>query len=108
MKDGAHQKWSTASFRVRFVSVIVLGLTVFGSVFALAQGIVTGSISAVVQDPQGAVVAGAGGIANVVIGASTRDASTLSAGAVRAPVYLGLRDDRDPRDVVREDVARAG
>ena len=29
-----------------------------------------------------------------------------SAGAVRAPVYLGLRDDRDPRDVVREDVAR--
>ena len=59
MKDGAHQKWSTASSRVRFVSVIVLGLTVFGSVFALAQGIVTGSISAVVQDPQGAVVAGA-------------------------------------------------
>jgi bifunctional non-homologous end joining protein LigD len=31
-----------------------------------------------------------------------------SAGAVRAPVYLGLRDDRDPRDVVREDAARAG
>jgi bifunctional non-homologous end joining protein LigD len=30
-----------------------------------------------------------------------------SAGAVRAPVYLGLRDDRDPRDVVREDVARS-
>ena len=30
------------------------------------------------------------------------------AGAVRAPVYLGLRDDRDPRDVVREDVARTG
>ena len=29
-----------------------------------------------------------------------------SAGAVRAPVYLGLRDDRDPRDVVREDVTR--
>ena len=31
-----------------------------------------------------------------------------SAGAVRAPVYLGLRDDRDPRDVVREDDPRAG
>jgi bifunctional non-homologous end joining protein LigD len=30
-----------------------------------------------------------------------------SAGAVRAPVYLGLRDDRDPRDVSREDVVRA-
>jgi hypothetical protein len=59
MKDGTHQKWSTARLRVRLVSVIVLGLTVFGSVFALAQGIVTGSISAVVQDPQGAVVVGA-------------------------------------------------
>ena len=32
---------------------------VFGSIFVLAQGIVTGSISAVVQDPQGAVVVGA-------------------------------------------------
>jgi bifunctional non-homologous end joining protein LigD len=31
-----------------------------------------------------------------------------SAGAVRAPVYLGLRDDRDPRDVVRENAVRAG
>jgi bifunctional non-homologous end joining protein LigD len=31
-----------------------------------------------------------------------------NAGAVRAPVYLGLRDDRDPRDVLREDAARAG
>ena len=59
MKDGTHQKWSIASLRVRLVSVIVLGLTVFGSVLALAQGIVTGSISAVVQDPQGAVVVGA-------------------------------------------------
>ncbi len=31
-----------------------------------------------------------------------------NAGAVRAPVYLGLRDDRAPRDVVREDAVRAG
>jgi bifunctional non-homologous end joining protein LigD len=30
-----------------------------------------------------------------------------TAGAPRAPVYLGLRDDRDPRDVVREDAVRA-
>jgi carboxypeptidase family protein/TonB-dependent receptor-like protein len=59
MKDGGQRQWSTASFRVRFVSVLVLALTVFGSIFALAQGIVTGSISAVVQDPQGAVVVGA-------------------------------------------------
>ena len=58
MKDGG-QQWSTASFRVRFASVLILGLIVFGSIFALAQGIVTGSISAVVQDPQGAVVVGA-------------------------------------------------
>ncbi len=28
------------------------------------------------------------------------------AGVVRAPAYLGLRDDRDPREVVREDAAR--
>jgi outer membrane receptor protein involved in Fe transport len=58
MKDGG-QQWSTASFGVRFASVLVLGLIVFGSIFVLAQGIVTGSISAVVQDPQGAVVVGA-------------------------------------------------
>src|SRR5580698_1169757 len=58
MKDGG-QQWSTASFGVRFASVLVLGLIVFGSIFVLAQGIVTGSISAVVQDPQGAVVPGA-------------------------------------------------
>src|SRR3984885_10192423 len=58
MKDGG-QQWSTASFGVRFASVLVLGLIVFGSIFALTQGIVTGSISAVVQDPQGAVVVGA-------------------------------------------------
>jgi bifunctional non-homologous end joining protein LigD len=31
-----------------------------------------------------------------------------NAGAVRAPVYLGLRDDRAPRDVLREDAVRAG
>src|SRR5580658_5386568 len=58
MKDSG-QQWSTASFGVRFASVLILGLIVFGSLFALAQGIVTGSISAVVQDPQGAVVVGA-------------------------------------------------
>src|SRR5580700_5030519 len=58
MKDGG-QQWSTASFGVRFASVLILGLIVFGSLFTLAQGIVTGSISAVVQDPQGAVVVGA-------------------------------------------------
>jgi len=31
-----------------------------------------------------------------------------NAGAVRAPVYLGLRDDRVPREVLREDAVRAG
>ena len=59
MKDGDQHKWSTASLRIRFVSVMILGLIVSGSIFARAQGIVTGSISAVVQDPQGAVVVGA-------------------------------------------------
>ncbi len=57
MKDGGQQ--SSASFRAIFASVLVLGLIVFASIFASAQGIVTGSISAVVQDPQGAVVVGA-------------------------------------------------
>jgi Carboxypeptidase regulatory-like domain/TonB dependent receptor/TonB-dependent Receptor Plug Domain len=59
MKVGCDGKWSTTSLPVGVISVLVLGLTVFGSIFALAQGIVTGSISAVVQDPQGAVVVGA-------------------------------------------------
>jgi hypothetical protein len=59
MRDGDQQKWFATSVRVGIVSVMVLGLTVFGSIFVLAQGIVTGSISAVVQDPQGAVVVGA-------------------------------------------------
>jgi Carboxypeptidase regulatory-like domain/TonB dependent receptor/TonB-dependent Receptor Plug Domain len=59
MKDGDQHKWSTASLQIRFVSVVTLGLIIFASTFARAQGIVTGSISAVVQDPQGAVVVGA-------------------------------------------------
>jgi hypothetical protein len=39
--------------------VLVPGLIVFGAILALAQGIVTGSISGAVQDPEGLVVAGA-------------------------------------------------
>jgi hypothetical protein len=41
------------------ISVLVLSLIVFGAILALAQGIVTGSISGAVQDPEGLVVAGA-------------------------------------------------
>src|SRR5579863_4481881 len=59
MKVGCKGKWSTTIVRVGFVALVVLGLTVFASTVVLAQGIVTGSISAVVQDPQGAVVVGA-------------------------------------------------
>jgi hypothetical protein len=59
MKDGDQGKWCAASLGIRLVSVMVLALVIFGSIFACAQGIVTGSISAVVQDPQGAVVVGA-------------------------------------------------
>jgi hypothetical protein len=59
MKDRVQGNWSTVSLGTRLVSVMVLGLAIFGSIFAHAQGIVTGSISAVVQDPQGAVVVGA-------------------------------------------------
>jgi len=46
-------------FGFRFVSAAVVGVMLFGAIFAIGQGIVTGSISGVVQDPQGAVVAGA-------------------------------------------------
>ena len=46
-------------FRSGFISLMVFGTIVFGATFALAQGVVTGSISGVVQDPQGAVVPGA-------------------------------------------------
>jgi hypothetical protein len=59
MKVGCKGKWSTTNVPVGFVSLMVLGLTVFASTLTFAQGIVTGSISAVVQDPQGAVVVGA-------------------------------------------------
>ena len=45
--------------RSKLLSLVVFGLIVFGATFAVAQGIVTGSISGVVQDPQGAVVPGA-------------------------------------------------
>lgn len=45
--------------RFAIVSIVVLVALGFGATFALAQGIVTGSISGVVLDPQGAVVAGA-------------------------------------------------
>jgi bifunctional non-homologous end joining protein LigD len=39
--------------------------------------------------------------------AEVRFTEWTRAGVVRAPAYQGLRDDRDPREVVREDVARA-
>jgi bifunctional non-homologous end joining protein LigD len=38
--------------------------------------------------------------------AEVRFTEWTNAGVVRAPAYQGLRDDRDPHDVVREDVAR--
>jgi hypothetical protein len=46
-------------FGGRITLAIAFATLMFGATFALAQGIVTGSISAVVQDPQGAVVANA-------------------------------------------------
>jgi hypothetical protein len=46
-------------FSSGLVCFVAFGVIVFGATFAVTQGIVTGSISGVVQDPQGAVVAGA-------------------------------------------------
>ena len=46
-------------FRKTIASLLIVLVVVFGATFALAQGIVTGSISGTVEDPAGAVVAGA-------------------------------------------------
>ena len=43
-------------FGGRITLAVALATLIFGATFALGQGIVTGSISGVVQDPQGAVV----------------------------------------------------
>jgi hypothetical protein len=48
-----------ATLQSRLIVGLVLAITLLGSTFATAQGIVTGSITGVVQDPQGAVVSGA-------------------------------------------------
>jgi carboxypeptidase family protein/TonB-dependent receptor-like protein len=45
--------------RSRFRTIVVVLMFVFCATFAMAQGIVTGSISGTVEDPQGAVVSGA-------------------------------------------------
>ena len=46
-------------FRLRAFSYLVFTTLVLGSTFTFGQGIVTGSISGTVVDPQGAVVPGA-------------------------------------------------
>jgi hypothetical protein len=46
-------------FRIRITSLLAVLAVVFCATFSLAQGIVTGSISGTVLDPQGAVVQGA-------------------------------------------------
>jgi Carboxypeptidase regulatory-like domain/TonB dependent receptor len=46
-------------FGGRITFAVALATLIFSATFVLAQGIVTGSISGVVQDPQGAVVANA-------------------------------------------------
>lgn len=47
------------AFRSKLVLAVAIGVIVFGATFTQSQGIVTGSISGVVQDPQGALVSGA-------------------------------------------------
>ena len=48
-----------SAFGGRIALAVAFATLFFGATFVLAQGIVTGSISAVVQDPQGAVIANA-------------------------------------------------
>jgi hypothetical protein len=82
-------------FRSRLFSRIIFGMMIFGTSFAFGQGVVTGSISGVVEDPQGAVVAGAHVTARHL--ATNRDfkAQTNSTGAVELrdlpPGGYGLR-----------------
>src|SRR5579862_8176316 len=53
---GKKEKVMKSVFGGRIAFAVALATLIFGATFALAQGIVTGSISGVVQDPQGAVV----------------------------------------------------
>jgi outer membrane receptor protein involved in Fe transport len=53
---GNKEKVMKSSISVKIYSVMALAILLFGSTFAAAQGITTGSVAGVVQDPQGAVV----------------------------------------------------
>src|SRR2546425_790926 len=46
-------------FRTKITSLLAVLAVIFCATFAIAQGIVTGSVSGTVEDPQGAVVSGA-------------------------------------------------
>ncbi len=70
------------TFRSKLVLVVAIGVIVFGATFARSQGIVTGSISGVVQDPQGALVAGAKVRATHLSTNRAFTAQTTSAGVV--------------------------
>jgi Carboxypeptidase regulatory-like domain/TonB dependent receptor/TonB-dependent Receptor Plug Domain len=82
-------------FRSRLFSQIVFGTMIFGASFAFGQGVVTGSISGVVEDPQGAVVAGAHVTARHLATNREFKAQTNSTGAVELrdlpPGGYGLR-----------------
>jgi len=75
-----------ATLRSRFILGLAFTIMTFGAVFAFAQGIVTGSISGVVQDPQGALVAGAKVTAKHL--ATNREFTTQT----NADGFVALRD----------------
>src|SRR5580698_8284789 len=72
--------------RFAIVSIVVLVALGFGATFSLAQGIVTGSISGVVLDPQGAVVAGAKVSATHIATNRGFKTETNSAGLLRSGI----------------------
>jgi outer membrane receptor protein involved in Fe transport len=53
------EKVMKSAFGGRIIFAVAFAALIFGATFMMAQGIVTGTISGVVQDPQGAVVANA-------------------------------------------------
>jgi outer membrane receptor protein involved in Fe transport len=67
-------------FRTKITSLLTVLTVIFCATFAIAQGIVTGSVSGTVEDPQGAVVSGARVIAKHLATNREFNADTSSSG----------------------------
>jgi outer membrane receptor protein involved in Fe transport len=82
---GSGENRMHASLRVKKLQLLTLLLFLFASVFALAQGIVTGSITGTVEDAQGAVVTNAKIAAKEVATNREYSADSSNSGIFRLP-----------------------